>query len=50
MKRINYMILFGLSIISFACNLGLKEDELTGQWKVSDMKVEIPSVPPLLIN
>ncbi len=50
MKKINYVILIGLSILYFSCNSNFKKDELFGQWKVSDVKFEIPNDQPELMK
>jgi hypothetical protein len=50
MKKINYMVLFALSTLLLACSSDVKIDKLIGQWKVSDMKVDLPNVPPQLIQ
>ena len=49
MNKENYIVLIGLSLLFFACNSG-NEKKISGVWKVTDMKVDIPNVPPQLIT
>lgn len=50
MKRIHYLIFISLIILHFACNPGSKTEKIAGQWKVTEMKVEIPNIHPQLIT
>jgi outer membrane murein-binding lipoprotein Lpp len=50
MKKINYMVLFALSTLLLACSSDVKIDKLIGQWKVSDMKVDLPHTDSLMFE
>ncbi|WP_026474534.1 hypothetical protein [Alkaliflexus imshenetskii] len=50
MKKGVFTMFIGMSILLFACNTGNEVDKLYASWKVTDMKVDIPNVPPQLIT
>ena len=50
MPRTIFLIVLSIGLLLFACNPKLNTEQLTGQWKVTEMKVDIPNVPSQLID
>ncbi len=50
MKRDIYLLAFSIGVLLFGCKSKLDTEQLTGQWQVPEIKVDIPNVPGQLIE